>query len=108
MRLNDALWAYGIAYMTLISMSPCRLIFRKVHHLPMELKHQTYWAIKELNMDLDQVREKRLLQLNDLEEIRDEAYENAKIYKERTKRYHDKGILRKSLHLGMKGLLFNS
>ncbi|XP_031283996.1 uncharacterized protein LOC116142729 [Pistacia vera] len=59
-------------------------------------------------MDLEKMGEKHLLQLNELEEIWDEAYENAKIYKERTKRYHDKGLIRKSLYLGMKVLLFDS
>jgi hypothetical protein len=52
--------------------------------------------------------EKRKLQLVELEELRHDAYENAKIYKERTKAYHDKQLVRKEFHVGQKVLLYNS
>ncbi|KAI6704641.1 hypothetical protein NL676_007603 [Syzygium grande] len=54
------------------------------------------------------IGEKRLLQLNELDEFRNEAYENAKIYKERTKRWHDRHILRKERHIGQRVLLYSS
>jgi cytochrome c biogenesis protein ResB len=70
-----------------------------------ELGHQAYCAIKQLNFDMKQVGEKRKLQLVELEELRHDAYENAKIYKERTKAYHEKQLVRKEFHVGQNVLL---
>ncbi|XP_073152892.1 uncharacterized protein [Henckelia pumila] len=59
-------------------------------------------------MDLEASGELRKLQLNELDEFRSEAYENAKIYKEQTKKWHDKVIVHKEFKTGQKVLLFNS
>ena len=66
------------------------------------------WAIKKLNFDLKTAREERLLQLSELEELRNEAYDNARIYKDKTKKWHDQRILRKEFRVGEQVLLFNS
>ena len=74
-KIDDELLAYRTSFKTSLGMSPFRLVYGKVCHLPMGLEHKAYWATRQLNMDNKVANEKCILQLSELEEFRNEAYE---------------------------------
>nr|GEZ09148.1 reverse transcriptase domain-containing protein [Tanacetum cinerariifolium] len=81
---------------------------RKACHLSLKLEHKAYWVLKHANFNLKTTGDHRKLQLNELNELRDQAYENSLIYKERTKKLHDDKIKICIFNVGDQVLLFNS
>ena len=65
-KLNDALWAYRTAYKNPMGMSPYKMVYGKACHLPLELEHKSYWAVRELNWDFKLAGEKKILNLGSL------------------------------------------
>nr|GFA17950.1 reverse transcriptase domain-containing protein [Tanacetum cinerariifolium] len=100
--------AFRTAYKTLKGCNPYKLVYGKSCHLPIELEHMAYWALKHVNFDLKTAGDHRKLQLNELSKLRDQAYENSMIYKERTKKLHDSKIKNQIFNVGDLVFLFNS
>ena len=88
-KLHDSLWAYRTTYKTTLRMSPYRLVYGKACHLPVEVEYKAWWSIKKLNMDLSRTGMKRFLDLNEMKELRNDAYNNSNIAKQRLKRWRD-------------------
>nr|GEV60826.1 reverse transcriptase domain-containing protein [Tanacetum cinerariifolium] len=98
----------GTYYKTPIGCTPYKLVYGKSCHLPIELEHKAYWALKHVNFDLKTAGDYRKHQLNELNELRDQEYENSLIYKEKTKKLHDSKIKNRIFNVGDRVLLFNS
>nr|GEV00541.1 reverse transcriptase domain-containing protein [Tanacetum cinerariifolium] len=96
------------AYKTPIRCTPYKLVYGKAGHLLIELEHKAYWALKQANFDLAIAGDHRKVQLNELNELRDHAYENSLIYKEKRKKIHDSKIKNYVFNVGDRVLLFNS
>ncbi|GJX57654.1 reverse transcriptase domain-containing protein [Tanacetum coccineum] len=101
-KLDDALWAFRTTFKTPIGCTPYKLVYGKAYHLP------AYWALKHCNFDLKSVGDHRKVQMNELNELRDQAYKNSLIYKEKTKKIHDSKIKNRVFNVGDRVLLFNS
>nr|GEX95804.1 reverse transcriptase domain-containing protein [Tanacetum cinerariifolium] len=107
-KLDDALWAFRTAHKTLIGCTIYKLVYEKACHLPVELEHKAYLALKHANFNLKTAGDHRKVQINEMNELRDQAYENSLIYKEKTKRLHGSKIKNRVFNIGDRVLLFNS
>nr|GEV28574.1 reverse transcriptase domain-containing protein [Tanacetum cinerariifolium] len=106
-KLDDALWVFHTAYKTPIESNLYKLVYGKACHLPVELEHKAYWALIHANFDLKTAGDHRKVQINELNELRDQAYENSLVYKEKTKRLHDSKIKNRVFNIGDRVFLFN-
>ncbi|GKB27491.1 reverse transcriptase domain-containing protein [Tanacetum coccineum] len=106
-KLDDALWAFRTAYKIPIGCTPYKLVYGKACHLPIELEHKAYWALKHTNFDVQTAGDHRKVQLNELNELRDQAYENSLIYKEKTHRGFTDAKIKNRFNVGERVLLFN-
>nr|GFA04447.1 reverse transcriptase domain-containing protein [Tanacetum cinerariifolium] len=107
-KLEGVLWAFQTTFKTPVGCIPYRLVYGKACHLPLEIEHKAFWALKHANFNLKTAGDHQKLQLNELSELRDQAYENSLIYKERTKKLHDAKIKNRIFNIGNQVLLFNS
>ncbi|GJR75824.1 reverse transcriptase domain-containing protein [Tanacetum coccineum] len=108
-KLDDALWAFRTAYEPPTGITPYKLIYGKNCHSPFEIKHRAYWTLKNCNPNLIAAGEKRMFQLHELDELRHQAYENSRLYKAKTKVWHDRKLkIRKEFKHGNKVFLFHS
>jgi len=76
------------------------LIYGKTCHLLVEMEHRAFWALKWLNFDSKAFLKKRKIHFSELKEMRLNAYQASRLYKERVKAYHDKKQLKRSFQLG--------
>nr|GEW13923.1 reverse transcriptase domain-containing protein [Tanacetum cinerariifolium] len=100
--------AFRTTYKTPIGCTSNKLIYEKACHLSIELEHKAYWALKHANFNLQTAGDHKKFQLNESNELRDQAYENSLIYKEKTKRLHYSKIKDRVFNVGDRVLLFNS
>jgi len=107
-KLTEALWAYRITWKNSTGFSPYQLVYGKQVLLPIEFQIHTFKLAADLGMDLSEAQKERLLQLNQLDEIRQAAIEHNTLIQQQRAQWHDKFIKKKQFHVGDWALLFDS
>ena len=108
LKLLDSLWAYRIAYKTILGMYLYRLVYGKACHLLMEIEYKAWWAVKKMNLDMGRAGLKRLLDIKEMEELGNNIYFNSRYAKVKLKKWHDQLIARKNFKQGDQVLLYDS
>nr|GEU54277.1 reverse transcriptase domain-containing protein [Tanacetum cinerariifolium] len=91
-KLDDALWAFRTVFKIPIRCTPYKLVYGKACYLPIKLEHKAYWALKHYNFDLKSAGDHMKVQMNELNEHQDQAYENSLIYKEKSSQVSSKPV----------------
>ncbi|XP_021991057.1 uncharacterized protein LOC110887796 [Helianthus annuus] len=91
-KLDDALWAFCTAYKTPLGTTSFMIVYGKASHLPVELEHRAYWALKTVNLDLTPAARRRYFQIHELEALTDAAYKRSLSVKEKMKSLHDQKL----------------
>lgn len=99
-HLDDALWAYMAAYKKPLGISPYKIVCERAFHLPLELQHKLFWAIKKLSLNFEKAGATWMLQFNELKEMRNFTYKNVELHEEKTKGSHDRKIQKRDLKEG--------
>ena len=99
-RLPEALWAYRTTWRNTTGHSPYELVYGKQILLPIEFQIKTFRMVAQLGMDLSEAQKQRLLQLNELDEIRQEAIQHTILVQEQREKWHDKFINKNKFQSG--------
>jgi len=107
-KLQEALWAYRITYKDSIGFTPYQLVYGKQALLPIEFQIHTFKLAAELGLDLSEAQKERIMQLNQLDEMRQAAVEHNTLIQQQRAHWHDKYIKKKQFKEGDWALLFDS
>ena len=106
-KIKDALWAYRITWKNTSGFSPYQLVYGKEALLPIEIQIQTYSLAAELGLDLSEAQQQRIMELNQLDEHRQQAIEHTTLVQQQKMKWHERFIKIKTFHKGDWALLFD-